>query len=247
MPRIISWPALALVCVYLLGGRASAQVPDTFTNLQSLPKTISRQDLTNIMRGYAFSLGTRCEHCHAASKTPGKLDFASDEKPAKATARTMIRMTEEINHKYVAALSPPSAVECVTCHRGSTDPKTLQGLLSDTIEKNGLASAVTQYRDLRKENYGNGRYDFSETAINILSESLLKQGKAKEAAGMMELNAEANNPLSRWGYGVLAMSHQANKETEKAELDFEKILALDPKDEWARGQLKSLRAAHTQP
>ncbi|HEY6369036.1 MAG TPA: hypothetical protein VIX37_00520, partial [Candidatus Sulfotelmatobacter sp.] len=70
------------------------------------------------------------------------------------------------------------------------------------------------------------------------------KGRAKEAAGIAELNAEVNSPLTKWGYGCLAMAHQANQENQKAELDFEKILELDPKDEWASGQLKSLRAAH---
>jgi len=246
--RTVAGRALALLCVCPLGALLSAQqIPDKFTNLQTLPKDISKPDLVAAMRGYVFSLGVRCDHCHAAGKTPGSMDFASDEKPAKQSARTMIRMTADINRTYVSTVSPKATVECVTCHRGLTDPKTLQAILSETIDQSGLAPAISQYRDLRKQNYGNGKYDFSETSLNILSESLLKRGKAKEAAGMMELNAEVNNPLTRWGYGVLAMSHQANQESQKAELDFEKILALDPKDEWAAGQLKSLRAAHAQP
>jgi hypothetical protein len=235
---------LALSCLSLLGLPAIAQqIPDTFTNLQTLPKTISKQDLVTAMRGYVFSLGVRCDHCHAAGKTPGSFDFASDEKPAKLTARTMIRMTGDINRNYVAGLTPARTVECVTCHRGSTDPRTLQAVLTDTLENSGLDSAVAQYRELRKQNYGNGKYDFSETTLNLVSESLLRNGKTKEAAGIMELDAEVNSPLSKWGYGCLAMAHQANKESQKAELDYEKILELDPKDEWAAGQLKSLRAA----
>ena len=237
--------ALALAYLSLLSNSAPAQqIPDTFTNLQSLPKTISKQELVTVMRGYVFSLGVRCDHCHVSGKTPGSMDFASDDKPAKQTARTMIRMTEDINHNYVAALTQPRIVECVTCHRGLTEPRTLQALLSDTIEHRGLKAAVTQYRDLRKQNDGNGKYDFSETTLNLISESLLRKGRAKEAAGMGELNAEVNSPLTKWGYGCLAMAHQANKENQKAELDFEKILELDPKDEWASDQLKSLRAAH---
>lgn len=231
------------LCLSLLGVSATAQqIPETFTNLQTLPKTISKQELVTTMRGYVFALGVRCDHCHAAGKTPGSMDFASDDKPAKQTARTMIRMTGDINRNYVAALSPPRTVECVTCHRGSTDPRTLQAILSETLERSGLDAALAQYRDLRKQNYGNGKYDFSETTLNLVSESLLRQGKAKDAAGIMELNSEVNSPLTRWGYGCLAMAHQANKENQKAELDFEKILELDPKDEWAASQLKALRA-----
>ena len=236
---------LALASVSLLAPCLTAQgIPDTFTNLQVLPKTISKQELVTTMRGYVFSLGVRCDHCHAAGKTGAGMDFASDDKPAKQTARTMMRMTADINHNYVAALTPPRTVECVTCHRGLTDPRTLQAILSDTLEHSGLDAAIAQYRDLRKQNYGNGKYDFSETTLNLVSESLLRTGKSKEAAGISELNAEVNSPLTKWGYGCLAMAHQANKENAKAEQDFEKLLELDPKDEWASGQLKSLRAAH---
>jgi hypothetical protein len=240
--RSISWIALALFVSPV--GLAAQDLPDNFTNLQTLPKTISKPDLVAAMRGYALSLGVRCPYCHAAGPTPGSMDFASDDKGPKRTARIMLRMTEDINRNYIAGLAqPPPTVECVTCHRGSANPRTLQAILSETLEQSGLAATVTQYRQMRKENYGNGKYDFSEASINLMSESLLKKSKAKEAAGMMELNAEAN-PLTRWGYGVLAMAHQANQENDKAEHDFEKIVELDPTDTWASGELKALRAAH---
>ena len=236
--------ALALSCLSLLAVSAIAQqIPDTFTNLQALPKTISKQELVANMRGYVFALGVRCEHCHAAGKSPGSFDFASDEKATKRTARTMIRMTGDINRNYVMALTPPRTVDCVTCHRGSTDPRTLQAVLSDTLEHSGLDATVAQYRDLRKQNYGNGKYDFSETTLNLVSESLLREGKAKDAAAIMELNSEVNSPLTKWGFSCMAMAHRANKENQKAERDFEKILELDPKNEWATDQLKALRAS----
>ena len=241
--RTISWNALGLLLLSFVGAQLSAQdLPDKFTNLQTLPKNISKPDLVAAMRGFALSLGVRCPYCHAAGPT-GSIDFASDDKAPKRTARIMLRMTEDINRNYIAGVAqPPPTVECVTCHRGSANPRTLQAILSETLDKTGLEATVTQYRQLRKENYGNGKYDFSEATINLISESLLKKSKPKEAAGMMELNAELN-PLTRWGYGVLAMAHQANQETDKAELDFEKILELDPHDAWASGQLKSIRDA----
>jgi len=243
--RSIALSALGLSILSAAGVHLAAQqIPDQFTNLQTLPKNISKQDLVATMRGYVFSLGVRCPYCHAAGTTPGSMDFASDDKAPKKTARIMIRMMEDLNHNYIAGVAQPSpTVECVTCHRGSTNPRTLQAILAETLEKTGLDAAVSQYRQLRKENYGNGKYDFSETTLNMLSESLLKKSKAKEAVGMMELNAEVNNPLARWGLGVLAMSHQANQESQKAELDFEKILELDPKDTWASGELKTIRDA----
>ena len=75
---------LVLSCAGLFSLPAIAQqIPDNFTNLQALPKTISKPELVSLMRGYVFSLGVRCDHCHAAGKTPGSMDFASDDKPAK--------------------------------------------------------------------------------------------------------------------------------------------------------------------
>ena len=241
-------PICSVAFLLTLGLATRAQVPDKFTNLQVLPKTIPKDDLTQVMRGFSFSLGVRCEHCHLRNETSHKMDFASDEKKEKVTARTMMRMTQEINHTYVGNIStPPIAVECVTCHHGTNQPRTLQAVLSAEIDKNGIASAVTLYNQLRKENYGNGKYDFSETSLNLLSESLLRKKMTKEAATVMELNADVNNPLSGWGYSCLALAHKANSEPEKAEKDFAKLVEMDPKNTWAADELKALREAKPNP
>lgn len=226
-----------------------AQAPDKFTNLQVLPTNISRDDLVSMMRGFSFSLDVSCEYCHAGkdSTTQSHMDFASDAKKEKITARAMMRMAQDINRNYIAKVAPSSdAVDCVTCHHGSPHPRTLQSVLSREIEQKGITSAVALYRQLRKESYGNGVYDFSETSLNLLSETLRKDKRTKEAAAVMELNAEVNNPLSKWGLACLALAHQANADTQKAEADFTKILEVDPKDEWAAGELKSIRAARAQ-
>jgi tetratricopeptide (TPR) repeat protein len=103
-----------------------------------------------------------------------------------------------------------------------------------------VAAAISLYRDLRKKALGDGQYDFGETSLNILTESLLHQGKGKEAAAIMELNVEVNIPPSLWSYSLLAMSHVADKETEKAKTDYQKILELNPQDAWAKKQLQEL-------
>jgi hypothetical protein len=148
-------------------------IPEKFTNLQVLPTNIARQDLLSQMRGFVFSLGVRCDYCHAGKNGPDlkEMDFASDAKKEKVTARTMIRMTQEINRTYIANISkPPETVECVTCHRGSPHPRTLQVVLAREMEQNGVNSAVAMYRQLRKENYGNGQYDFSERSFRIVAQ-----------------------------------------------------------------------------
>src|SRR5262249_51104937 len=99
------WPwllrlALGLLLAMSMTAQLSkAQFPDKFTNLKVLPKEITKQQLQSTMRGFAFALGVRCEHCHA--EKPGgqkfELDFASDDKEEKKTARLMLEMVSGIN------------------------------------------------------------------------------------------------------------------------------------------------------
>jgi tetratricopeptide (TPR) repeat protein len=245
--RIGSLAATVVMLLSLADLPAGAQVPDKFTNLQYFPKTISRQELLGNMRGFSFSLGVRCQFCHAG-KDGSKLDqvdFASDEKDTKKTARAMLRMVDAINQEYIAKMgrTSPVRVECVTCHHQLSIPKTMNALLAETIDKKDIQAAIILYRDLRKTDLGSGQYDFGETSLNILTESLLKQNKAKEAVAIMELNVEVNTPPSGWAYNLLAMSHVANKEVEKAKADYQKILELNPQDEWAKKQLEQLNGS----
>lgn len=98
------------------------------TNLQVLPKDISDKQLMNIMHGFKGALGVECSFCHAGNPATHHLDFASDAKPQKNIARTMLRMTHEINAKYLSTVSVPDAaanqkmVTCGTCHRGHAIP-----------------------------------------------------------------------------------------------------------------------------
>ncbi len=225
------------------GAVAAAQAPAAPTNLQYFPKTMSRDELVGIMRGFSFSLNVRCEFCHAAKDGTDlkAMDFASDEKETKRTARKMLRMVDAVNQEYIGKLGKPSPVQvsCVTCHHGLSTPTTINAVLADTLEKKDIPTAITQYRDLRKKYLGDGKYDFGETPLNQLTESLLKQHKTKEAAAIMELNVEVNTP-SMWTYNLLAMAHAANHETEKAKADFHKILELNPENAFAKKQLEEL-------
>jgi hypothetical protein len=98
------------------------------TNLQVLPKDISGEQLITMMRGFEKALGVECSFCHAENKQTQRLDFASDAKPEKATARIMITMTKDINAKYLSTVNDPDAspaqktVTCGTCHRGDSMP-----------------------------------------------------------------------------------------------------------------------------
>jgi hypothetical protein len=105
--------------------RASEQLPQKFTNLSVLPKDIAARDLVDIMKQFCFDLDVRCEHCHQGEGNDlSKFDFASDARPAKATARVMLRMVAAINDDHLKRLAatPESKVTCYTCHRGAPKP-----------------------------------------------------------------------------------------------------------------------------
>lgn len=104
------------------------QLP-TPVNLKVLPKNIAPERLIRIMRGFSGSLGVECSFCHAMNPQTHHLNFSSDAKPEKSTARLMIVMTRTINAGYVAKVNDPDAmpeqkqVTCGTCHRGHSTPE----------------------------------------------------------------------------------------------------------------------------
>ena len=104
------------------------QIPQKFTNLQVLPKNISRGDLVATMKGFTSALGVRCEHCHVGEGDDlSKFDFASDAKPTKKVARTMVHMVEHINAEHLKGIGDPARqpkVTCFTCHQGTKTPAT---------------------------------------------------------------------------------------------------------------------------
>jgi hypothetical protein len=85
-----------------------------YKNIQIL-RDVPVSNFIPIMRRFAGALGVECEHCHVAN------DFASEDKPAKATARKMLIMAGAINKDHFGG---QNAVSCYTCHRGQTKPLT---------------------------------------------------------------------------------------------------------------------------
>src|SRR5262249_15053058 len=135
-------------------------------------------------------------NCHAGGDGVSfeGVDFASDAKPAKVTARAMMRMVETLNDKTLAKLparhQPPVRIDCVTCHRGLPVPKTLASELREVIDKEGIPAAVARYRDLRANATLLGQWAFDEWTMNELARSLAVEGKGDAAIAMLELNGE---------------------------------------------------------
>jgi hypothetical protein len=106
---------------------ATAPAPAPFKNLQVFPKEIGRPELISNMKFFAQSLGVRCTHCHVGTEGQplSTFDFASDAKPAKATARKMLAMVHRINEQEFGVKDFSNVkVTCFTCHRGSIKPLT---------------------------------------------------------------------------------------------------------------------------
>lgn len=117
-------PSIGLLAQTAPPAEAHHEMPKP-TNLQVLPKDISSQDLMATMHQFTGSLGVHCTFCHAENSATHHLDFASDAKPEKAAARVMIRMTQDIDGKYLTELPDHGQMQkvgCATCHRGNSTP-----------------------------------------------------------------------------------------------------------------------------
>jgi hypothetical protein len=110
-------PVLALVAAAVALPRlAAADAPAGPKNLQVLPKTTSKEQVKAIMKGVSKELGVECDFCHDVP------DMASDKNEHKKIAREMMKMTEELNTKWVKKVAPKAEVNCFTCHRGKEKP-----------------------------------------------------------------------------------------------------------------------------
>lgn len=114
--------AIALASVSFTNQPTAETDPPRFKNLKVLNKNITKDELEVVMKGFKTALGVKCGFCHAQSKVdPSKLDFASDEKDEKKTARGMLRMAMRINKKYFKDEKEPR-ITCFTCHHGDKEP-----------------------------------------------------------------------------------------------------------------------------
>lgn len=110
--------------------------PPKFKNLKVLPKNISEAALDKIMDNFNYSLGVKCDYCHAKSNKPDQLKFESDAKAEKNMARKMMLMTYALNIKYFSATTDRLALQtvgCITCHRQNPYPMEVDSVV--TIKK----------------------------------------------------------------------------------------------------------------
>ncbi len=106
------------------------QQPKKLKNIKVFPATATYEQVDNAMDDFKADLGVKCNYCHAPEKdNPRKMDMPSDANPKKDIARDMMRMTDEMNKKYIASIKHTEQdtakiqlVTCNTCHRGVPKP-----------------------------------------------------------------------------------------------------------------------------
>ena len=86
-------------------------------NLQVLPKSTTKEQIKATMKGISKALGVECDHCHEVP------DMASDKLEPKKIAREMMKMTDELNAKWIKKVDAKAEVTCNTCHRGNAKPE----------------------------------------------------------------------------------------------------------------------------
>src|SRR5947207_2369867 len=108
--RLTAVSAGALFVVVLFSARpASAQPAAGGAQAPAAPKNLQilkPQEVGPAMRAFAFGLGVQCGYCHVMEPTR---DMASDEKPAKKTARVMLQMVAHVNEELASGVGKPAA------------------------------------------------------------------------------------------------------------------------------------------
>jgi hypothetical protein len=251
------------------GGGGAPAGPPMPTNLQVLPKDMTGQEVATYMAGVAAGLGVQCNYCHvppapapgaapppaAAGAAGGRgrggapqLDFASDDKQEKKTARVMLKMVSTVNDTLTGEFgksgSPVVKVECVTCHHGVAKPEQLSDILSKTMLTKGEESAISKYRDMRTQYYGSQSYDFTEPVLARLAQQSLAAKKPDDAVAWAKLNLE-NYPKSVATLVALSQAHALKGDKAAALKDVEQALTIDPMNAAAKRQLDQLKAPAT--
>ena len=98
-----------------------------YKNLKVLPRNISKEQMDSVMKHFTASLGVKCNFCHSFNQQTKSMDFVTDTNEHKQIARSMIKMTNQLNKKYFdiknsKSLDAKLEVSCFTCHNGKEHP-----------------------------------------------------------------------------------------------------------------------------
>lgn len=233
------------MAIVLLAKPISAQIPDTFTNLQHFPTDIAHSRLIDAMRTISLDLGVRCQFCHVGSADGVSfegVDFASDESPNKRAARYMLGMVDRLNLDISGNLAETprerNEISCKTCHRGLSRPTLLFQELDRTLTIEG-ATGLDEAYDRARESIETGRWDFREWEINLFAERLEAAGRVDEAIAVWELNLR-HHESSMTILGNLARLYESNDRIDDAIAALRRMLDVDAENAQAAAALARL-------
>ena len=255
--RLIRTLAGALTVV-VVSSASYAQLPAKPENLQVLPKDMPTDSVVAVMRGFAMSLGVRCQFCHVERQgvagAPGgpdgpgaggpfqNFDFKLDDKKEKKTARVMLRMVDSINTVMLPKIpdrdDPPTNVTCVTCHHGLNKPRTIETVLLNTTARSGVDSAMARYRSLRND-MASGKYNFSEQPVMEVAQTLIKQARYDDAIKLLQMNQEFYPNSVNIDF-QLAEAYIAKGDKDAGIARLRAVLTKNPNDRRARARLQQL-------
>ena len=229
------------------GGRGGGPQVPTPKNLQFFPKEMTGQQILPIMQNFNAALGVNCTYCHNSEPPVDnpKNDFASDEKETKKKARVMLALARDVNMKLQSEMGKPANqltnVQCVTCHRGVAIPKQLTAIMMETAGKDGVAKALQQYQELRKQYYGAQAYDFTDASLFAAANQSLAGNKPDDAIAFAQLNLAFHANSAR-SYQVMSQAYQRKNDKDKAIQALEKAAEIDPMNQGFKNQLQQLKA-----
>jgi len=227
---------LVLIPIGILAGTANAQIPlevyQSPQNLQVLSPDISPEELRDTMFAVGEQVGIRCSRCHDFEPgTPvAERDYASDKKELKQVAREMMRMVRGINETVSSidrgAGHTPITVNCVTCHRGVSQPRQIEDVFLTAVREDGLTPAIEQYMELRNNWYAMSAYDFTAWKLGGIAQSVFDAGDTDGGMRLHALNLELNSDDGSVFYHR-AESYEKQGRIEDAIADFERAFDLE--------------------
>jgi len=222
------------------------------TSLKVLPKEQFKTfgQILPTMQAIRDALGVGCVYCHTYTSPYNPANnFVSDDKPTKQKAREMLKMVQSINQTISTQIPPldkpatgrqPTAVQCVTCHRGVPIPRQLVDIVTDTGNAKGAAAAVAQYRDLRTRYFGAQAYDFTDAPLYFAGMRANAANKPDDAIAYGQLNVEFN-PKSARSYWLMSKGYQLKKDRAAAIAAMEKAVATAPETAAFKTELEELK------
>ena len=135
--KIIVYAGIGLFIATGISATNISPEKDDWKNIKIIPKNIDEDQMERIMHQFSGQLGVTCSYCHPDTKPgifPRRVDFVTDEKQEKRTARKMMLMTDKLNKKYFnysndysfSSLQSHPGITCNTCHRGLPIPSNIK-------------------------------------------------------------------------------------------------------------------------